>query len=559
MATHLTENPRPQLRREGYICLNGTWEYAISKNVDIPIFFDGKIHVPYSPETPLSGLNRNIKPDEWLFYRKQLEIPNGFIKDKVILHFGAVDQIAEVFINDVFVGKHVGGYLPFSFDITNFLKKKNNILVVRVKDFSDTSYYSRGKQKTKRGNIWYTPQSGIYMPVWMESVSDDYIQNIKMTPDLPHNSLKIIVYTDAKSVKCELNGKTINLKPNEENLIPIKNPHLWSPEDPYLYYFTLQTRHDKIQSYFAMREISVEEFDGIKRICLNGRPYFIKGILDQGYYRDGFLTPSADADYINDIMFVKEMGFNTIRKHIKIESLRWYYHCDRLGVLVWQDFVNGGEKYNPIAISAPLIFNSHAKDNKYKKLGRASEQGRREAEKEFVDTINLLYNTPSIVLWTIFNEGWGQFDAKRIYEKLKKIDNTRLYDHASGWLDQGVSDVKSVHCYFKRFKMPKPKDIKSRAVILSECGGYSLKIPGHTFNNTNFGYKKMKDKNELLKEYQQLVDLDIKPNIHNGLCAFIYTQLSDVEDELNGFVTYDRKVEKIDKKKIKLINDSIKY
>ena len=555
----LSEYPRPQLQRDSYICLNGEWEYAIKKTIDIPFVFDGKIQVPYSPETPLSGVKKIVHPNEWLFYKKELEFPKGFIKDKVFLHFGAVDQIAEVFINDAFVGEHTGGFLPFSFDIKPFLKRNKNVLVVRVKDLSDTSYHSRGKQKIKRGNIWYSPQSGIYMPVWMESVSNGYIENVILTPDIQKSVIKIKVISESPKVKCELEGASLEIKSNVETAIKLKNPRLWSPEEPNLYSFTLKVKGDKVQSYFAMREISVKQFEGVSRICLNGKPYFMRGVLDQGYYMDGFLTPGSDEDYINDITLMKELGFNTIRKHIKIESMRWYYHCDRLGMLVWQDFVNGGTKYKLSTISLPLLINTHYKDNKYGKLSRKNVKGRLEAEQEFRDTIKLLYNVPSIVLWTIFNEAWGQFDSERIYKELKQIDSTRLYDHASGWIDQGISETKSMHVYFKRVKMPKEKEIKGRAVILSECGGYALKIKGHTFNNTNFGYSKMSSKEALEKEYKKFMDLDILPNIHNGLCAFIYTQLSDVEDELNGFVTYDRCVVKVDKNKINLINKKAKY
>ena len=555
----LSEYPRPQLQRDSYICLNGEWEYAIKKTIDIPFAFDGKIQIPYSPETPLSGVKKIVHPNEWLFYRKELEFPKGFIKDKVFLHFGAVDQIAEVFINDAFVGEHIGGFLPFSFDIKPFLKRNKNVLVVRVKDLSDTSYHSRGKQKIKRGNIWYSPQSGIYMPVWMESVSNGYIENVILTPDIQKSVIKIKVISESPKVKCELEGTSLEIKSNVETAIKLKNPRLWSPEEPNLYPFTLKVKGDKVQSYFAMREISVKQFEGVSRICLNGKPYFMRGVLDQGYYMDGFLTPGSDEDYINDITLMKELGFNTIRKHIKIESMRWYYHCDRLGMLVWQDFVNGGTKYKLSTISLPLLINTHYKDNKYGKLSRKNVKGRLEAEQEFRDTIKLLYNVPSIVLWTIFNEAWGQFDSERIYKELKQIDSTRLYDHASGWIDQGVSETKSMHVYFKRVKMPKEKEIKERAVILSECGGYALKIKGHTFNNTNFGYSKMSSKEALENEYQKFMNLDILPNIHNGLCAFIYTQLSDVEDELNGFITYDRCVIKVDKNKINSINKTAKY
>lgn len=555
---NLIDYPRPQLVRDSYLSLNGEWEYAITKSPAIPNSFDGIIHVPYSPETPLSGVNKIVHPDEWLFYKKELEIPEGFIKDKVILHFGAVDQIAEVYLNDSLVGTHVGGFLPFSFDIKPYLKEKN-ILIVKVKDYSDTSYYSRGKQRIKRGGIWYSPQSGIYMPVWMESVSNDYIESIRITPDIDKKIIKLLVKTTLKKVEVFIEGTKRIISSNKEIDIQIKNLHLWSPEDPYLYPLEIKTENDRVTSYFAMRKISLKkDKNGYQRIALNNKPYFIKGVLDQGYYQNGFLTPETDEDYTKDIMLLKDLGFNCSRKHIKIESLRWYYHCDRLGLLVFQDFVNGGRKYNLPTISLPLITGIHHKDNHYRRFGRQDKQGRLEAEKEFKDTIDLLYNSPSIVLWTIFNEGWGQFDAKRIYEELSKIDKSRLFDHASGWHDQGVSDTKSLHVYFKRVKMPKNKQIKDRAVILSEAGGYALRIEGHTFNDTNFGYKKMKDQTALENEYELFINEDIKKNIPLGLSAFIYTQLSDVEDELNGFITYDRQVLKVGKERIKAINNSIK-
>ena len=558
MSSNLTEYPRPQLVRDSYISLNGEWEYAISKNPAIPSSFDGNINVPYSPETPLSGVNKIVHPDEWLFYRKELEFPEGFIRDKVILHFGAVDQIAEVYLNDQLVGTHVGGFLPFSFDIKPFLKEKN-VLIVKVKDYSDTSYYSRGKQRIKRGGIWYSPQSGIYMPVWMESVSNDYVESIKLTPDIDKKVIKLLVKSSSKKVEVVIEGTKRIISSNKEMDIQIKSLHLWSPENPYLYPLEIKTEHDRIKSYFAMRKISLKkDRNGHQRIALNNKPYFIKGVLDQGYFRNGYLTPEKDEDYIKDIEMLKKLGFNCARKHIKIESLRWYYHCDRLGLLVWQDFVNGGTKYNLPTIALPLITGWHWKDTHYGKFGRRNKQGRLEAEQEFKDTINLLYNVPSIVLWTIFNEGWGQFDSKRIYGELKKIDSTRLYDHASGWHDQGVSETKSLHVYFKRVKIPKEKKIKDRAVILSEAGGYALKVEGHTFNESNFGYKKMQDQTALENEYETFINEDVKKNIPQGLSAFIYTQLSDVEDELNGFVTYDREVLKVGEKRIKTINDSIK-
>ena len=551
----LSEYPRPQFIRESYLSLNGYWDYAIKESEEIPEKYDGQILVPFSPETPLSGVNKFVSPKDYLFYHLLVHFPDGFIKDKVILHFTAVDQIADVFVNNQLVISHIGGYLPFSVDIKTYLKEENHI-VVRVKDLSDTSYHSRGKQKIKRGGIWYTPQSGIYLPVWMESVSNGYIKSVKMTPDIDNQRLKLFINSDSEYTSLLIFDKEIKIKNNEEYLLDIPNMHLWSPEDPFIYPILFKNDVDEVWSYFAMRKFSLIKDDkGINRLAVNNKPYFMKGVLDQGYYHYSSLTPRTDEDYINDIQTMKELGFNTLRKHIKIESLRWYYHCDRIGMIVWQDFVSGGESYDFKTISFPLITNIHHKDTNYRYFNRENEEGRKETYNEFVETINYLYNVPSIALWTIFNEGWGQFDSVNIYNKLKEIDNTRLFDHASGWHDQGVSDVKSLHVYFKKVKMPKKKAIKNRSVILSECGGYHLRINGHTFSNETFGYKKLKNSEELENEYIKFMKRDILPNIDKGLSAFIYTELSDVEDEHNGFLTYDREVLKVDKKKIKAIND----
>ena len=553
----LNEYPRPQLVRDSYISLNGMWEYAIRDNENIPESFDGQILVPYSPECPLSGVNRIVKPNEWLFYKLEFQLEPSFIKDKVILHFTAVDQIADVYINNQYLGQHIGGYLPFDFDIKPYLKE-NNVLIVKVKDYSDTSFYSRGKQKIKRGGIWYTPQSGIYMPVWMESVSNDYIQQLFITPDIDNEVITIEVLSNADKVIIELLDKKYDISNKKKISIKIDNPHLWSPEDPYLYNFKVHTKNDVVTSYFAMRKVSIVEHNGHKVIALNNKPYFMKGVLDQGYYKDGLYTPNSYEAYEKDIKLVKELGFNTIRKHIKIEAPYWYYLCDKLGLLVWQDFVNGGETYKFSTIAFPLITGIHHKDNNYSKFSRKNVKGRELAIEEFRDTIYYLYNSPSIILWTIFNEGWGQFDSEYIYNNLKVVDKTRLFDHASGWHDQGISDVKSLHVYFKKVKLPNKKQINNRAVILSEFGGFLLPIEGHS-QKGKATYRSYKDKDEWLKMYETCISRDVVNNIPNGLCACIYTQLSDVEDENNGFITYDREIIKVKPSLIKDINDRIKF
>lgn len=558
IALPLAEYPRPQLERSSYYCLNGVWEYAITKSDKFPTEYDGSIIVPFSPETPASGVEKSVKPDDFLYYRTEFHYVKSMDNDKLILHFGAVDQIAEVYINGKFAYKHVGGYLPFEVDIKPFIKKTVNEITLRVKDYSNSLSYSVGKQSLKRGGIWYTPQSGIYMPVWMEAVPYDYVENIDIIPDIDRNVVRIKVNSIDKNIRIKLFNKEYKISSNRYYDFKVNEYTLWTPDTPVLYPFEVFTTNDHVKSYFAMRKFStIVDSNGIKRLALNNKPYFMKGVLDQGYYQEGFLTPSSDEDYINDIKLIKKLGFNVTRKHIKIESMRFYYHCDRLGLIVWQDFVNGGSKYNFSTISTPLVTGKHIKDDNYKKFAREDEESRKLTIQEAKNTIKLLFSVPSIALWTLFNEGWGQFDSESLYKECLKIDDTRIYDHASGWHDQGISDVKSLHVYFKRVKMPSKNDIKDRAVILSECGGYSLKIKGHTFNDKFFGYKKLKSGDELIKEYKNFIDKDILSNIDKGLSAFIYTELSDVEDELNGFITYDRKVEKVDAESIKKLNDLV--
>jgi len=544
----LPEYPRPQMRRDSFINLNGLWDYAYTPAGEKqPEKWEGKILVPFSPECELSGVGRATQPDEYLWYRREWERPE--CSGRVILHFGAVDQSCTVYINGMRAYRHIGGYLPFDFDATGFLRKGTNELSVSVRDLSDTSYHSRGKQKTERGGIWYTPQSGIWQSVWAECVPEACIKSLKITPDFDNACVEVIADTvGEKKPSAVFNGKTYPLPAK----IPVPDFEAWTPENPKLYDFSVICGEDKVDSYFAMRKFSVEKDEqGVKRLFLNGNPYFHNGLLDQGYWSDGMYTAPSDEAMIFDIQTAKDMGYNMLRKHIKVEPLRWYYHCDRLGMLVWQDMVNGGGEYNTALVTAPLVTGIHLSDKNYKLFARDDVDGRARYETELNEMIDTLYNCPCIAMWVPFNEGWGQFDAARIAAKISEMDPTRTVDHASGWHDQKVGDTKSLHVYFKKYSF-KP-DKLGRAVLLSEFGGYNLKCKGHAFNDKDFGYKKLKSASELEKALRKLYSDEIATAYKQGLAAAVYTQLSDVEDEVNGLITFDRKVVKIKPETMKSI------
>ena len=554
----LSEYPRPQLKRESYLNLNGLWEYAITDSDDLPDVFDGEILVPFSPESVLSGVNRALLPHQTLWYRRSLDLPGGFLaeKSRLILHFGAVDQEADVYVNGKHVCHHMGGYNAFCADITDALDEENT-LIVRVHDDTDASWHSRGKQSSKRGGIWYTPQSGIWQTVWAESVPAVHIESLRILPlfDESAVSITVVAAQDADGV-ITADGRSLPFAANVPVLFPMNGFRAWSPEDPHLYDLTVTLGEDMVQSYFAMRKSEVRtDEQGVKRLFLNNKPYFHNGLLDQGYWPDGLYTPPSDEAMIFDIQTAKELGYNMLRKHIKVEPMRWYYHCDRLGMLVWQDMPNGGGLYNFMTISTPLVTGWHRKDTYHKPFARAAAQGRAEYEAELEEMVNQLYSVPSLVLWVPFNEGWGQFDAERICKRLSELDASRPIDHASGWHDQKIGDIKSLHVYFMPYRFKKDK--LGRAVILSEFGGYNLRLDGHCFNDTDYGYKKLPDQQALWAAYEKLFVKEILPAIPRGLCATVYTQLTDVEDELNGIITYDRKVVKLPDKKVRELNRKI--
>ena len=554
----LPEYPRPQMVREQFTCLNGPWDYAITGSDDCPDAWDGSILVPFSPEAVLSGVNRDVGPEDRLWYRRTLaEAPQA--GQRLLLHFGAVDQLATVYLNGQELGSHIGGYTPFSFDLTPFLREDENVLTVRVRDRSDACELSRGKQKTKRGGIWYTRQSGIWQTVWTEWVPETYISALKIVPDYDASQVVLTVCSDRSAIcYVHFDGGTYGCRTNTPLHLSLPQFTPWSPENPKLYDFTVTLGEDTVQSYFAMRKVEMKlDSQGIPRLFLNGRPYFQTGVLDQGYWPDGLYTAPSDEALIRDIETMKSLGFNLLRKHIKVEPLRFYYHCDRLGMLVWQDMPSGGGKYRPLTISAPLITGCHRDDHNYRAFARRDERARKHYRMELREIVEHLSNSPSIILWVPFNEGWGQFEAKETTELLRQLDPTRLIDHASGWHDQGVSDVKSLHVYFKPYKF-RPDDKGSRAVVLSEFGGYTLALPGHCWNEKAFGYKKFSDFEALLAAFETLYESQILPAVSKGLCAAVYTQLSDVEDECNGLMTYDRQVVKLPADALRAINNRLR-
>lgn len=555
----LIEYPRPQMRRDSYLNLNGRWEYAITDSDEPPRCWDGTILVPFSPESALSGVGRTLRPGQTLWYRREVTVPQGFIPrdGRLLLHFGAVDQEAAVYLNGVLLGRHMGGYNAFTLDATDALGPRNTLLV-RVHDDTDASFHSRGKQKTRGGGIWYTPQSGIWQTVWMEAVPRRYIEGLHIVPLFDRSAVEVTVRC-AQPLQCEatVDGRTVPFTSGEAARIPMPDFRAWSPEDPYLYDLSVTLGEDRVESYFGMRKVEVRaDRGGVKRLFLNGEPYFHSGLLDQGYWPDGLYTAPSDEALIFDIQTAKSMGFNMLRKHIKVEPMRWYYHCDRLGMLVWQDMPSGGGKYRFSTITLPLVTGVHRRDNRYRAFARTSSQGRAEYMDELEEMVLQLFNAPSVALWVPFNEGWGQFDSTFVMERLRLLDPTRPVDPASGWHDQGAGDLRSLHVYFKPFRFR--RDRRGRALALSEFGGYNLRVDGHCFNQKDYGYRRLPDAAALWRDFARLYEREVLPAVPRGLCAAVYTQLSDVEDELNGLMTYDRRVVKLDADDVRELNERLK-
>ena len=581
-----TEYPRPQMVRDSFVTLNGYWSYAITGSLKRPSHFDGKILVPFSPESALSGVNRQLMPDEYLWYERQVQVPAACAACRYLLHFEAVDQHAVVYINGKKAVSHTGGYLPFTVDITHFLSpgETDFTLTVLVQDFSDTSYHSRGKQKLQPGGMYYTAQSGIWQSVWMETVPDSYIEDILVRPFPSLNGIHVtlqegggsgssghrpvsmyvfaptchfdaaVKYAGTPIAAIEAAAMSFDLN--------IPDPHLWSPDTPWLYPVEIRLGQDCVRSYFALRRISMgADAKGITRIFLNNAPIFLNGVLDQGYWPDGLYTAPADKALIYDITTMKTLGFNMLRKHAKIENRRWYYHCDRIGMLVWQDMVNGGGTYSallltylPTALCVPGALMKKrprhtAKSERpsfteyleYHITGRTDRRGRNAFKKECAQTIRLLQNHPCVMTWVIFNEGWGQFETAALTDMVRTLDPDRLIDAASGWFEHKTGDIKSIHNYFRKLRVP--QDI--RAVVLSEYGGSVCHIDGHSMFEQTYGYHTCHSTEEFENDLVRLFTEEIAPLIPAGLCGAVYTQLSDIEEETNGLLTYDRKICKL--------------
>lgn len=524
MNTYDKYYPRPLLKRNSFYSLNGTWN------------LNGKtIQVPFPAESELANYDGALTN---LNYEKTFKLPNEFYSslDKVILHFGAVDQICDVYLNDNFLIHHEGGYLPFSVDISEYLLDEN-VLKVNVKDELDY-YYPYGKQCKKPSGMWYTPVSGIWQSVWIEAYDKNGIDSIQIETNLDTLNLHIESNSDKFTVEFDNYSNTYNQK---DISIKIDNPKLWDINNPYLYKLTIKTDNDEIESYFALREIETKQVNNYKRIYLNGKPLFINGLLDQGYFEKGIYTPENIEDYEQDIINIKQLGFNCLRKHIKVEADAFYYYCDKHGILVIQDMVNSGEYKFFKDTVLPTIgiqkIKCPIKDKKRYDF----------FVKHSIDTINQLKSHPCIIAYTIYNEGWGQQNADDVYETLKPIDPNRLFDSCSGWFFNEKSDFDSYHVYFRN-KVLKGKD---KLLSLSECGGFIRSIDDHKSDKgSKWGYGEASSEEELTNKIIDMHEKMIIPSIKNGLSVAIMTQISDVEGEINGIYTYDRKVCKVNKEKI---------
>ena len=527
--------PRPQLRRSRWLNLNGTWDFAAGETC--PETFDRTIRVPFCPESQLSGVEEHFPEGMPLWYRRKVSFPEDFRQGRVLLHIGAADQVADVYINGEKAAHHEGGYESFTVDITPYLREENEIRIRCVDDLTDQSF-PYGKQVRSRGGMWYTPVSGLWQTVWAECVPETYIRRLNM--EMAGTSVTI---TTEPPLDGTLTVAGLGSWPVVKGSVTVapENPRLWSPEDPYLYGFTLEAGEDRVESYFALRTLEIQKVGRYQRLCLNGQPYFFHGLLDQGYWPEGLLTPPAPESYADDILAMKKLGFNTLRKHIKVEMEEFYYQCDRLGMVVFQDMVNNGP-YSFLRDTVLPTFSLAAQAKVDDRNFHKDEAVRRRFREGMTATVKQLKNHPSIFYWTIFNEAWGQFDSDRVCEEFRTLDSSRWIDSTSGWFRRSNTDVDSRHVYFRKVAL-KAED---KPLVLSEFGGKTWKVEGHVFNpDKSYGYGGCPDQQKLNEALVKLYREQVVPNTRKGLCAAIYTQVSDVEDEINGLLTYDRRVEKI--------------
>lgn len=522
--------PRPQMRRDNWLNLNGMWEFALTDGEP------GEIRVPFCPESTLSGVGQHFEEGTALRYSRRVTLPTEYETGRVLLHIGAADQILQCYVNEKKMGSHAGGYEAMTFDITSALVSGENEIVLICRDDLNDKTFPYGKQVQNRGGMWYTPVSGIWQSVWLENVPEKYIEKLSVENRGYSVTIDIGLDMPGNITVAGLGG--FSLEKGKVTITP-ENPHLWSPEDPYLYDFVVETEEDRVESYFAIRTLEVKKIGKYPRLCLNGKPYFFHGLLDQGYWPEGLLTPPNPKCYAQDILAMKKLGFNTLRKHIKVEPEEFYYQCDKLGMIVWQDMVNNGEYrfFRDTALPTAGI----------QKLPETFLGRKEESKRRFRDcaraTVEQLKNHPSIVLWTIFNEGWGQFDADGVYDWFRILDDTRFIDTTSGWFRGKRTDVDSRHVYFRKVRL---RGDGKKPLILSEFGGKTYRVEGHVYNpDKTYGYGSCETLEELNQTVARLYREEVIPCIDLGLCAAIYTQVSDVEDEINGVLTYDRKVEKL--------------
>ena len=559
-ANVLPEYPRPQLERGDWQNLNGEWEYAIKPigNAE-PAAFDGKILVPFAVESSLSGVQKEVGENNELWYKRTFTVPSAWKNKDIVLNFGAVDWKADVFVNDILVGTHQGGFTPFSFNITPYLTgKSGQKLVVRVWDPSDKGFQPRGKQTSRPESIWYTPVTGIWQTVWLEPVASAHVTSVKAIPNIDTNTLNVTVGTSCNcpsgivTVKLLDKGQVVASAKGvqgKELRLNVQNPTLWSPSNPYLYDMTVSLAKDgkvldEVKSYTAFRKISSKrDANGIMRMQLNNQDLFQYGPLDQGWWPDGLYTAPTDEALLYDVKKTKDWGFNMIRKHVKVEPARWYYHCDKEGMLVWQDMPSGdmGNSW------APHTYNGGTdKDRTAESVANYYQ--------EWKEIMDLCVSNPSVVVWVPFNEAWGQFDTEKVVEWTASYDPSRLVNPASGGNHRSCGDILDLHNY------PAPDMYlfdPQRVNVLGEYGGIGLPVENHLWwNKRNWGYVQFKNSAEVTAEYVKYANI-LKDYVKRGFSAAVYTQTTDVEGEVNGLMTYDRKVIKIDEAAVRKANQAV--